>query len=733
MDSNLTTQSPQNLNTLASTKVTNSDLYKRLSIIKVGKVKFMGKGRGAAKPTYLISEIEATSSEANKKAIFSTRELYKSDKNAYTDAKQNTIPAFYISQDFKGNPTYIGCLDIDRKDNLDLDMEAAKKQMQSFSWVMVCANSLSGDGFYILFPYTEGKDHKQAIQAAIDELLLFGIVCDTLKEINRLRAYSFDADNYINWIASTFDFEETVAEPKALKTSKKDSFSDDFEQFANLTVADDFNQSGLAYFNDVIAPEYGLSLLEERGGNTWYHFEASTNKDSMVVFTNTDVPLFTIHSSTLLAHLVANGAPKDKSSFNLYDLTRYLTGKAPFDLTKELSLAGFGFGTFNEAQPITSNRKESYSSTIDFLEPKNLKLNQLTGFVEIAGSPLNDTHTAQLITELSLLSGKNQSKDILQTCIDVVSNKNQYHPFIEMLEELKQLPATNFSELHELEKLNDCFTSSTPRELRLIYLFRWMLGLFDLHILQRMTKNVLILAGSQNSGKTSYAKNVLPEPLKQYGKVVEFNINKMVDAKVNLCSTLIAVFDEFEDILTKSKSLSDFKNLTSSHDIFERRPFRRNPEQMFRSSIIMATTNEKNILTDSTGNTRFLTIDVQAFDLEKYFKIDLLKVWRVVYDLHLSGQTSVLTDGERSLQANENINFESEDFVVGLIENIFFVDPDGFITSTEILIELERQTKQSLSIKRVGQALRKMGVDKAAKKIKGKVLRGYNLKFSFEV
>jgi len=146
----------------------------------------------------------------------------------------------------------------------------------------------------------------------------------------------------------------------------------------------------------------------------------------------------------------------------------------------------------------------------------------------------------------------------------------------------------------------------------------------------------------------------------------------------------------------------------------------------------MATTNEKCILNDSTGNTRFLTIDVQRFDLEKYFKIDLNKVWRAIYDLHLLGETSALNESERELQAKENENFESEDFVVGLIQNIFFVAPDGFITSTDILIELEKHTKQSLNIKRIGQALRKMGIERKSKRVEGSPKYGYALKFNFE-
>ena len=623
----------------------------------------------------------------------------------------------------------LACVDFDILPKDFKSWQELKEQLQNDPFTFIVHYSLSGKGL-ALFVKIPIENNFIEIYLSLAKYydLMFGAKIDFLADENRPRFIAFDPKPFHNPNSEVYT-DTLQQEHKALKPSKKDSFSDDF---ANLTASDDYNQRGLAYFNDVIAPEYGLSILEERGGKTWYHFEASTNKDSMVVFTNNDVPLFTIHSSTMLAHLVANGAPKDKISFNLYDLTRYLTGKVLYVLTKELNTAGFGLLTFNEAQPIPSKGKESYSNTIDFLENKNLKLNQLTGVIEIAGSPLNDTHIAQLITELSLRSGKNQSKDILQTCIDVVSNKNQFHPFMEMIEELKQLPATDFTQATYLDKLNDCFTSSTPKELRLIYLSRWMLGLFDLHILQRMTKNVLILSGSQNSGKTSFAKNILPEPLKQYGKVVEFNINKMVDAKVNLCSTLVAVFDEFEDILTKSKSLSDYKNLTSSYDIFERRPYRRNPEQMFRSAIIMATTNEKNILNDSTGNTRFLTIDVQAFDFKKYNSLDMLKVWRAIYDLHLQGQTSVLNEAERDLQANENINFESEDFVCGLIEKSFYQDEAGFVTSTEILIELDKATKQNISVKRIGQALRKMGIERIAKKVKGKVLRGYNLKYSYE-
>lgn len=711
----------------------NSNLYKRLSNTKVGKVKFMGKGRPAPKPTYLTTEIEATSSEANKKAILPTRELYSTDKDAYTDAKQNTIPAFYVSQDFYGKPTHIGCLDIDRKDNLDNDMEADKRLVQSFSWVMLCADSLSGDGFYILFPYTEGKDHKQAIQAAIDELLLFGIVCDSLKEINRLRACSFDAKQYINWNAIDFDFEETAAETKAVKSSNKDDL-EEFRQFANLTAADDYNQRGLDWFNENVAPDH-FDITDHNKGELAYKFHASTNGGSMVVFINTDVPLFTVHSSTLLAHLVANGAPNGKISFNLYDITRYLQAKEPHQMTKELTVNGFGSGEWHdkkEAKPVKSNGKESYSFTLDFVDEKHPRLNMLTGVIEFDGVPLNDYHISSLLAEASLIGGKNQSKEILLSCLDIVATKNQYHPFLEFIKSLEKLEPTEFLDFDELDRLIDCFISDTPKKLIRIYLTRWMLGLFDLQLLHRMTKNVLVLAGEQNACKTAFSKNILSNELKHYGKVVDFNPNKMTDGKIALCSLLVACFDEFEEILTKHRTLADFKNLTASYDIFERRPYRRNHEEMFRSSIVMATTNQSNFLNDSTGNTRFLTINVRAFDLEKYFKIDLDKVWRVIYDLHLQGETSVLSESERALQSQQNQNFEAVDPYCEMIEKIFKKDEKGFLTTTDIMQQLERETRQNLSVNRIGQALKKLGIERLSKRAKGSPKYGYKLKYLFD-
>ena len=618
------------------------------------------------------------------------------------------------------NKNGLAVIDFDQLPNGYNDWQELKTDLESDPYTFIVHFSLSGRGLCVFVKIPKENNFKE-IYLSLSEYydMIFGAKIDFLADESRLRFLASDENPFYNPTSEVYkdilqEVKEAPAHPQDNDFSL-DSYSSD--------PAISFNNGGLAGLeivnNELI--DLGYYIKKGRKPTIFEYQRAGGSPKSMVCFFNDGVVKFQVFSPN-------TGLKKE--NYNLFDLYKELKGLTDYEAQRNLAV--LGFGSFIEPEIVKPNGKESYSKTLDFLENKGIRLNLLTGVIEVEGFPLNDIHLAKMLTELSLLTGKNHSKEILLTCMDVIANGKQYHPFLQLVKELEKLPKTDFSQPSELDKFIGCFTSSTPMELIRVYFKRWLLGLFDLHLLNRMSKNVMIFSGNQNAGKTSVAKNILPEPLKHYGKVVEFNTNKMVDAKIALCSILVGCFDEMEDVFSKSKSLSEFKNLTSSYDIYERRPYRRNHEQLYRSSIIMLTTNEKNILTDSTGNTRFLTIDVKAFDLEKYFKIDLNKVWRVIYDLHLLGESSVLNDAERVLQTNENINFESEDFIVGLIENSFHEDENGFLTCTEILIELEKNTKQNLSIKRIGQALRKMGIERKSKRLEGTPKYGYSLKFNFE-
>ncbi|MFV8324019.1 VapE domain-containing protein [Flavobacterium sp. LB3P21] len=712
MDSNLTTQSPQKF---------CSTLDKDI------KVSYFKNAKSSKKTKDIfISEYLALVSDQTKKAEAERLRALPADEYKKAKLLKPCITGSCV-MDADGRSLKnilflngLAVLDFDVLPNGYNDWQELKKDLENDLYTFIVHFSLSGRGLCVFVKIPKENNFNEIFLSFAEYYsLMFGVKIDFLSDQTRLRFIAFDSNPFYNPTSQvykdTLKLEETTEPTQQDNDNVLDRYSND-----PATAFNNTGLSGLEIVNNELI-DLGYYIKKGRKPTIFEYQRAGGSPKSMVCFFNDGVVKFQVFSPN-------TGLKKE--NYNLFDLYKELKGLTDYEAQRNLAV--LGFGTFIEPQIVRQNGNETYSKSLEFLEPKDIRLNQLTGITEIAGQPLNDTHTAQMLTELSLLSGKNQSKDILQTCLDVISNKNQFHPFLQFVKTLEDLPVTDFSKPTALDKLIDCFESSTPKELIKIYLIRWMLGLFDLHLLQRMTKLVLILSGTQNSGKTSFAKNILTDSLKMYGKVIEFNQNKMTDSKIALCSILIAVFDEFEDVLTKSKSLSDFKNLTSSYDIFERRAYRRNHEQMFRASIIMATTNEKSILNDSTGNTRFLTIDVKAFNLEKYFTVDLNLVWLEIYELHLKGETSVLSESERALQTNENINFESEDFIVGLIENSFHEDENGFVNTTEILIELEKNSKQHISLKRIGCALRKMDIERVAKKVNGKVLKGYNLKFNYE-
>lgn len=731
MESNTTNHRPKSIDTVASIK-DNQNFNPKTTYTRKLRNSVSGR-KGGSKVSFF--DFATSISNRDKEPKYNAyRAMETGDaKHKY---KTSQFPAYPISIDYDGEPTGLLCVDIDLKDNQNFkNADAIKSRVQGDVFIMVSSYSVTDGVFLIIKCPTENvpKEDLKAFLVSVFRalesyfMLQYGLKIDFLADPERLRIDSYDPNPYINWESQVYtDAVIEAAKPQAA-IKQRDNFK--LDSHSN-NGAINFNNSGLKMF-EVINPlneAKGLTVSTANGKDEIFSYQALPPHSlrTVVAKWHDGIIFFIVKSSTF-----AEEWNIETKGYNAFDWFKILTG---YDNEKALrELAKMDFGIFEEPTKLLKpSGKETYSLNMDFLEAKGIALNQLTGVIEINGSPLNDVHLSKFITELSLLSGKNQSKDILNSCIDVLANSNQSHPLLNYLKKLEQLAKTDFTKPTAIDRFIDCFESSTPRPLFRIYLVRWLLGLFDLHIHNRMTKLVLLLSGLQNSGKTSFAKNLLPKELKTYGKVVQYDPFKAVDNKVALCSTLIAVFDEAEDILSKSKTLSDYKALTSMYDILERRPFRRNPDLMFRSSIIMMTSNEKNVLNDSSGNSRFLTIDIQSFNLKEYLKIDLDLIWKEIHELHLLGESSVLNEGERALQEQENINFESEDFVCGLIQNVFYESKDGFLTATELLLEMEKHTKQPINLTKIGKALRKLNIERVAKKIKGKVLRGYNLKHRFE-
>ncbi|SHM35784.1 VapE domain-containing protein [Flavobacterium xanthum] len=573
--------------------------------------------------------------------------------------------------------------------------------------------SLSGNGLCI-FVKIPTENNFNEIYLSFQQYYKkeYDVNIDFLADPTRLRFISYDPKYILNENSQVYT--DVI---KEVATAALGEQTDNFLLSNDPATVFNNNPKSIVIINELLEQQ-GYTVTDGKGKTMYEYQRADGSPKSIVCYNNEAVIKF---------HVFSPNTGLLKLEYNLYDLYKELAGMTDYEAQKKLSLKGFG--TFTDPIKVVSKSKESYTELLEYSSLKNIRLNQLTGVAEIDEQPLTDFHISDMVVESSLLFNKDTQKDKLLSVIDVLANNRKFHPFLEYVEKLKTLEPTEKNQFDELDKFLDCFTSKTPKPLMRIYFIRWMLGLFDLHLLQRMTKNVLVVTGEQGAAKTSLSKNILPNDLKNYGKVTEFNLSKLTDSKIALCSILVGCYDEFENILTKSTSLANFKNLTASYDIFERRPYRRNHEQMFRSAIIMATSNHTDIFTDPTGNTRFLAFNVQSFNLEKYFKINIDKVWQLIYELHKAGETSNLTESERILQATENSEFEAIDPYTEMILQSFEKCEKSFTTATEITQEMERHTRQRISINKVGAALKKLGFEKINKRVNGVSKRGYGLKY----
>ena len=146
------------------------------------------------------------------------------------------------------------------------------------------------------------------------------------------------------------------------------------------------------------------------------------------------------------------------------------------------------------------------------------------------------------------------------------------------------------------------------------------------------------------------------------------------------------------------------------------------------ASFIGTINNECGFLTDTTGNRRFLTLDLQSILWTYSKKIDVNQIWAEAYQAYKSGDRGTLQKEQMILSSNINKAFEIEEPIEDLLKNHFELDPDQsdwFMPTNEIVSTLEDNGLHGSSRKghqmMIYATLKKLGHQKAP----GDRLRGW--------
>lgn len=342
-----------------------------------------------------------------------------------------------------------------------------------------------------------------------------------------------------------------------------------------------------------------------------------------------------------------------------------------------------------------------------------LRLNQLKNVIELNGKEL-DLNLIRLRIALEF------DVDIpigdAQGVVEMIATENAYHPVIDYLDTLS-LAYSNIDTSILDDLATRFFGSDNP--IHNIYMKKTLVAAVA-RVKEPGCKHdtATILVGEQGTYKSTYWKEL-------FG--VDWFTDELGDASekdelMKLHRFWCLEWSEFETVYRKKDVSSLKKFMSSTVDAF-RTPYSRAVKEFPRSSVLVGTTNEDEILADSTGSRRFWIIPVNGSIPINLVKQERDKIWAAANALYQSGFKWHLTQEETEMQQEANLDFEVEDPWTEAVSA--YVRERDYVTVAQILNALGVDTSKlenSMS-KRVSSILRRLRWKRTRKRVNGENLR----------
>ena len=329
--------------------------------------------------------------------------------------------------------------------------------------------------------------------------------------------------------------------------------------------------------------------------------------------------------------------------------------------------------------------------------------------------------------ELDSEKGIITSADNLYSIIE-----SSFSPRINPIQEyFKTLPTVDASEVLYKIEINQCAIANLAScvivrnsEKWLPYLIKWLVAVVANAIDDRECRNhtCLVLTGEQGKFKTTFLDLLCPPALKGYsytGKIYP----QEKDTLTYIGQNLIVNIDDQLKALNK-RDENELKNLITCPMVKYRMPYDKYVEEHPHLASFVASVNGNDFLTDPTGSRRFLPFEVLAIDIERAKAISMDAVYTEAKALLKSGFRYWFNDDEIAELYRESEDFQVQTAEMELLLRCFEKPTEdnphcAYMTTTEILAYLGVYTHQPLTLKRMGEALKRAGFEKVSKRREG--------------
>lgn len=260
---------------------------------------------------------------------------------------------------------------------------------------------------------------------------------------------------------------------------------------------------------------------------------------------------------------------------------------------------------------------------------------------------------------------------------------------------------------------------TTHNEIWSFCLKKWLVGMVAAAVDDgAVNHTVLILSGRQSVGKSRFCKRLLPAELQPYFS------NGMVDPDnkddlVRLTQHMLINLDDIEII--GERKLGKLKSLITNERITLRMVYQRNMREYPHRASFIASSNYRKVLTDLTGNRRFLCFETLNIDNE--VPIDHAALYAQAYTLFRSGFRYWIEQEELGLINDMNEAFREAPMEEELLFTFFRAPQEGdtvsYLSATEILSKLLYKSgigSGQLNSSRLGKVLLNAGFEQSRRK-----------------
>ena len=256
------------------------------------------------------------------------------------------------------------------------------------------------------------------------------------------------------------------------------------------------------------------------------------------------------------------------------------------------------------------------------------------------------------------------------------------------------------------------------------YLTKWLVAVVANAMDDRECRNhtCLVLTGDQGKFKTTFLDLLCPPALHGYsytGKIYP----QEKDTLTYIGQNLIVNIDDQLKALNK-RDENELKNLITCPMVKYRMPYDKYVEEHPHLASFVASVNGNDFLTDPTGSRRFLPFEVLSIDINKAKAISMDTVYAEAKALLKSGFRYWFDEDEIAELYRESEDFQVQTAEMELLLCCFEKPTDdnphcSYMTTTEIITYLGYYTHHPLSLKHMGEALKRAGFEKVSKRREG--------------